>query len=545
MILSMGERMKKYYINRYTLWMIMAIIMGALSLPLVAYAFASFDSIYSVNNIDIKISDFYTEIFIIALAMIFSSFSHIVKNFISNIQMNNLRKDIFRAILGKSPNDFHRKDSGEYYNYVLKKVDTWQSGYYDQAWNIIQQIMELICIFILVFYINNIAGFICIVVLIPLVLNNIIFPRIIGYAYNDYLEQDSKMIVKLKEFLAGFNVIKFNLAENVYSKKLNFFFDRANKCNQKISFLNNLSGSFANICVVISQAGGVGISLVLMLKGIIGIGHFIALTHLLSYANEPVINLINSSVSYASIKSINRELSEQLAEKNTKSNFENKEIVNMVQKLKLCNVTYKYTEKQNYIFSNFSQTFVMGKKYLIIGESGSGKSTLVKILMGLIKDIEGSISLNNDKIIQEDMYKIVGFVPQDVFIFDDTIRNNIDLLNKYTDNEVEEVIERTQLSKFVKSKLEGMNCKINEEVLQVSGGERARIGLARVMLDNRPIVILDEILSSLDSENAYKVEKNILELQNKIVIHIAHKSSSELLNQYDQVIDLGFQKNLN
>ena len=296
---------------------------------------------------------------------------------------------------------------------------------------------------------------------------------------------------------------------------------------------------------MISQAGGVGISLVLMLKGIIGIGHFIALTHLLSYANEPVINLINSSVSYASIKSINRELSEQLAEKNTKSNFENKEIVNMVQKLKLCNVTYKYTEKQNYIFSNFSQTFVMGKKYLIIGESGSGKSTLVKILMGLIKDIEGSISLNNDKIIQEDMYKIVGFVPQDVFIFDDTIRNNIDLLNKYTDNEVEEVIERTQLSKFVKSKLEGMNCKINEEVLQVSGGERARIGLARVMLDNRPIVILDEILSSLDSENAYKVEKNILELQNKIVIHIAHKSSSELLNQYDQVIDLGFQKNLN
>ena len=74
--------------------MIMAIIMGALSQPLVAYAFASFDSIYSVNNIDIKISDFYTEIFIIALAMIFSSFSHIVKNFISNIQMNNLRKDI-------------------------------------------------------------------------------------------------------------------------------------------------------------------------------------------------------------------------------------------------------------------------------------------------------------------------------------------------------------------------------------------------------------------------------------------------------------------
>lgn len=534
--------MKKYFINKYSILMIVAILMGAISQPLIAYAFISLNSIYGMNPLNIKFSDFYIEIVIVIVSLFFASVSHIAKGYISNIEMNNVRKDMFEAILRKTPGEFHKKDSGEYYNYVLKKVDAWQSGFYDPLWNIMQQIIELFCILFLVFYMNMTAGFVCIIFLIPLILNNIIFPKIIGKSYENFLNQDSKMVVKLKEFLAGFDVIKFNIAERIYADKLNNYFDKTNKYNQKICILNNVSGSFANMCVVLSQIGGIGISFVLMLSKLIGIGEFIALIQLLSYVNEPVIKLINATVSCVSLKNINIELKEELCAGINNLHTNDSQYQHKVEELILNNITYKYPGKQDFVFSQFSYSFKNDKKYLIIGESGSGKSTLIKLITGVISVTAGEILFDKYKMNERERYKNIGLVPQDVFIFDDSIRNNVDLLNTHTDEEVKEVIKKAQLMKFVNSKKEGIYSKINNEVLQVSGGERARIGLARVLLENKSIIIFDEILSSLDDDNAYKVEEQILELDNKIIIHIAHKHSNELIMKYDQVLNLSNKK---
>lgn len=535
---ALCEDMKKYYINKCTLFMLIAVITGAISQPLVAFAFISVDSIY-LKDSNLEIANFYFEIFLIILAMLLAGLSHFIKSFVSNNEMNHLRKDMFFEILNKSPSKFHEKDSGEYYNYVLKKVDAWQSGYYDQSWNIIQQILELICIFYLVFSMNMWAGFISIIILLPLVLNNLIFPNIIGKAFAEFLEQDSKMVVKLKEFLAGFDSIKYNSGEEFFSSKLNEYFNRTNKCNQYVSILNNTSGTIANVCVVISQAGGVGIGLVLMLKELIGIGQFIALIQLLSYVNEPVIKLINSTVAFASVKNVNKELAEQFI--TDKENNEAKKMIKL-REIQLKNISYRYEGKQDYVFRNFSVTFERGKKYLIIGESGSGKSTLIKIIMGAVSNFEGAVLFNNETLKEKELYDFIGLVPQDIFIFDDSIRNNIDLLQIHSDEEVEEVIQMAELNKLVDSGRAGMNSKINGEVLQVSGGERARIGLARALIENKQVIIFDEILSSLDKDNAYKIEKKILELNDKIIINIAHKHSEDLADRYDQVIDLNAVK---
>lgn len=535
--------MKKYFINKHLCFMLIAIIMGAASQPMVAYAFISIDSIFSGQNIAINISNFYCEMIMIALAMIFASISHIMKNYISNIQMNNVRKDMFEIILNKKPQEFHKKDSGEYYNYVLKKVDAWQSGYYDQVWNMIQHLIELLCIFYLVFSMNTVAGFICIIILIPLIINNIFFPKLIGKSYGDYLEQDSKMVVKLKEFLSGFDIIKFNSAEKIYSRKMNNYFDMTNKFNQKICLLNNMSGTVANICVVLSQAGGIGIGLVLLARKYIGIGQFIALIQLLSYVNEPVIDLINSMVSFASIRNVNKELEGEISQKKYCECTEDICVRN-INELRLDDITYKYVNKQEYIFNKFSFSFKKDKKYLVVGESGSGKSTLIKIIVGVICDINGKICIDSREVNELERYRYIGLVPQDIFIFDDSIRNNIDILNTHSDDEVKEVIEKVRLTKFVDSKTEGIYSKINEEVLQVSGGERARIGLARVLIENKPIIIFDEILSSLDNDNAYQIEKLIVELENKCIIHVAHKYSKDLVERYDQILDLNYKYDL-
>lgn len=214
--------MKKYYINKYTIIMIFAIIIGAISQPLIAYAFMSLDSVIN-NFLTIEFSYLRSEIFTILVAMMFASLSHFIKDYVSNYEMNHLRKDVFFSIINKSSSEFHESDSSEYYNFVLKKIDAWQSGYYEQVWNIIQFILELSCIYYLIFSMNVIAGFISILILVPLIINNIIFPNIIGKAYNDFLNQDSRMVSKLKELLAGFDCIKNCSGEKFFSRKMNFF----------------------------------------------------------------------------------------------------------------------------------------------------------------------------------------------------------------------------------------------------------------------------------------------------------------------------------
>jgi ABC-type multidrug transport system fused ATPase/permease subunit len=492
---------------------------------------------------DIKFSDFYVEIILVIVALAIASISFIIKGYVSNITMNQLREDMFKTILNKTPEKFHQKDSGEYYNYVLKKVDAWQNGFYEPFWDMLQEILELFCILFLVFHMNKMAGVVCIVFLLPLALNNIIFPQMIGKSYEEFLDQDSKMVVKLKEFLSGFDVIKFNTAEKIYADKLNRYFDKANAYNQKIRLLNNLSGSVANVCVVLSQIGGIGISFVLMLRKMIGIGEFIALIQLLSYVNEPVVKLINAVVAVAAFKNINTELKSELMTTIKQPDTNMPPVKESIEKLELNNITYQYAGKEEYVFSQFCYSFQKGGKYLIVGESGSGKSTLIKLIMGSLPLMDGEVLFDGCKMEETQRYRNIGLVPQDVFIFDDTIRNNVDILNMHTDEEVNEAIEKAQLMKFVSSKKEGIYSKINSEVLQVSGGERARIGLARALLEHKNIIIFDEILSSLDYENAYKVEEQILELENKIVLHIAHKYSKELVKRYTQVLDLSKQDN--
>lgn len=526
--------MKKHIFNKYTPLMLVLILLGASSQPLIAYAFTQLSYIYSNGMSNIELSDFTYMVILIVIGILASSISYIVKGLISNKTMNEVRKKIFSNILYMPSSAFHQKDSGEYYNYVLKKVDIWQEGYYNSIWNMLQQALEIIFILLLIYSINILTGIICFVFLIPLILNNVVFPVKIKKSYNKFLEKDSKMVVKLKEFLLGFDVIKSNQATDIFSKRMNYFFDQTNHENQKVSLLNNISGTVANICVILSQFSGIIIGILLLMKGSIQIGHFIALIQLVSFVNEPVIRLINSTVSYGSYRNINKEL--EMVISNEKSHYGNITTPHTINNLTLDKVSYKYPGKSESIIQNLTYSFKKPGKYLVIGESGSGKTTLINLIMNTIADYEGKIYFDGQLLGENEIYSLISVVPQEVFIFDDTIRRNIDLLDNHSDNEIEEVIKFTKLDKLAS---EGLNTQINEEVLKISGGEKARIALARTLLSNKSILIFDEILSSLNNEIAYEIEKQILNIDNKIIIHIAHKYSRELMNFYDGILKLG------
>lgn len=507
------------------------VFFGALSQPIIAFSYTllKIDS----KNIDMAISIIFKEVLpLIGIGIIFSGISYIGKSYLANNALNNLRKNLFSCILSIPLDKFYNKDSGEYYNLLLKKVELWKERTYNQIFNIIQYSLEIFCLFFLLFKISFIGGIVSMIFLLPLILNNLIFPKKINKMYSIYLKKYDTLITSTKEYLNGFEIIKTNNLNNNFIKKFNKTSTYINKEEKKIDLICNLSGVVANSCVILSQISGILISLLLYIKRVISFGELLALIQIVFFLNEPTIRLINSVISLQSNKFVNDELKEflKIKEKNTLKD-------EPFHSLTFSNVSYQYKEKSSPTINNFNKTFLKNKKYLITGKSGSGKTTLFHLIIGKLIPTKGSILINSNPT-TNGLVNDFFIVAQNNFIFTDTVKNNVDLFNNHTEEAVLEVLKKVHLIDLVNSKKEKLNSIINEEVSKISGGERARIGLARAILSDANIILIDEVLASLDPKIAVDIEKLILEIKDKTIIHISHKSNLDLIKKYDELIEI-------
>lgn len=175
------------------------------------------------------------------------------------------------------------------------------------------------------------------------------------------------------------------------------------------------------------------------------------------------------------------------------------------------------------------------KKYLIKGPSGSGKTTFLKILTKQIINYEGKITFNKIdflNIADQKLYSKIGYLPQQGHIFETTLANNLTLYQNRTKNQLIEVLKFVELEKWANE--ESLNKNINSE--SVSGGEAKRIELARLLLQKKEIIILDEFSSGLDKETLEKIEDKIFSLSNKTILYVTHVYNSNLINKADEVI---------
>lgn len=187
------------------------------------------------------------------------------------------------------------------------------------------------------------------------------------------------------------------------------------------------------------------------------------------------------------------------------------------------------------VINNITFKFEKGKKYLILGESGCGKSTLLKILAGFY-DLN-SVYIDNDPT-TANTPKHILMVGQQPYLFSKSIRNNIDLLETANDKELTDAIKKCVLIDYISSLPDGVETIVDEEVNRTSGGQKARIGLARALYNKPEILLIDEITSSLDNETAHKVEKMLLSLNDVLIIHVSHKPYDDLISLYDEVITM-------
>lgn len=218
------------------------------------------------------------------------------------------------------------------------------------------------------------------------------------------------------------------------------------------------------------------------------------------------------------------------------------------------NITFSYDEQRT-ILNNISFTIPAGKKIAIVGHSGAGKSSIVKLLFRFYDPQAGRITIDGQDIkdvTQNSLRQTIGIVPQDTVLFNDTLYYNLAYAHPdATEEQVKAAAERAYLSHFIQKLPQGFASLVGERGLKLSGGEKQRVGIARVLLKNPPILIFDEATSSLDS----KAEQAILDslqkvAENHTTLVIAHRLSTVvdadeiLVLEQGQIIERGNHSSL-
>lgn len=272
----------------------------------------------------------------------------------------------------------------------------------------------------------------------------------------------------------------------------------------------------------------------------VSVGAIVTVIALIYKAYEPIAIF---NVEYTSYKlnkiTVNKyiEFLDTLDDKNLESG---KTIKNVDGNIEFKNVSFTYKNINKNVINDLSFKINKNTKVALVGESGSGKSTILKLLMGLIKNDNGQILIDDNDLSLVNLnsfYEHVTYVSQEAPIFDGTLKENLVFDKKIDDEKIIDVLKLVCLDEFYDKLKDGLYTELGEKGIRMSGGERQRVALARLFFDESKIIILDEATSAMDNITEKDVMNNIVKrLNNKTIIIIAHRL--ETIKDVDEIFAL-------
>ncbi|HGA1889816.1 TPA: ABC transporter ATP-binding protein [Streptococcus agalactiae] len=346
--------------------------------------------------------------------------------------------------------------------------------------------------------------------------------------YEGSVKVNREMNSAIVEYVNGIEVIKtFNQDKRSYAKykdkviaNARYFYEWMKSCQLPVSLSKNISPTTMITVLPFgwyfyisgSLSAEVFISVIILSLGIAG----------------PLLETINFVDGLAKIGTIANSINSILEGKEQKHS--DREVSIQQYNIDLQNVKFGYEEEKE-ILHGISLNIKGGTTVAFVGPSGSGKSTLAKLIAGYWDITEGNINIggyNLNEIPLKQLYSLTAFVSQDNFLFNESIRENIRMGNpSASDKEVEDIAKKSGCHDFIMKMEHGYDTVVGSSGSHVSGGERQRISIARAMLKNAPIVILDEATSYIDPENEVIIKQALSKLiKDKTVIIIAHRLST-------------------
>jgi len=514
--------------------------------------FVNFKNIYSINDKDL-----------IVIALLCFLFLLIIKNlylfllakyqikFINKV-LKNLRLNIFDNYLNQSIVFLSKKNSSAFLQNVINYCNIYTTFFLLPLLNLTLEILVLVFTICILFYYNFMVTLICSLLLLIFGAIILVFNKNSMIKYGGISNSQSVLFIKnIQQTFSAIKDIKILGKESFFRKRVEGNINLLNSSSYKAGVV----GAYPKYLLETVVVSIIILFLIFNLdseynRGIISpfLFLFVAATFRLLPSINKILNLVNRiRFSISTVKSLLNELKK--IEANGYNEIINKKIkpkINIIKKIEIKNLKFSYDKKKDYCLDSLNLNIYNNSLIGITGKSGSGKSTLIDIIMGLKFPNAGFVKIINYDLL--DIYsnwrRMIGYVQQDVFLLDDSIKFNIAFgvqeknINK---KKISDLIKKTQLESFITSLPEGIDTKVGERGARISGGQKQRIAIARALYSSPKILILDEATNGIDYDSEILILKLLKKIKkDMIIIFVSHKKN--VLKFCDVVYELKNRK---
>lgn len=441
----------------------------------------------------------------------------------------------FREITKKSIQSFMSESTATYISAFSNDILSIETNYLATIFNLIRDIILFTGAFALMIFYNPLLTLIAFALSIVPVIASLLTGNRLAAIETRVSDQNARFLGLVKDILSGFSVVKSFQVEREIIR--NFAQANAHTEGEKsrrkqteilIQMIGNTAGIIAQFGVFLF-----GAYLALSGQGVTA-GVVIVFVQLMNFVLSPISSvpqiIANRKAANALIDKLSAAITTNTRPQGSRIEPE------LDHGIRLANLGFAY-DKAKPVLSGIDFMFQKGRSYAIVGGSGSGKSTLLNLLMGSYSDYEGAIYIDEAELRSvntDSLYDLVSIVQQNVFIFNQSLRDNITMFHDFAQADIDRAVRMAGLETLVREKSWDYPCGENGSGL--SGGERQRVSIARCLLRETPILLVDEATAALDAATAFSITNAILDISGLTRIIVTHQLEEALLRKYDEIL---------
>lgn len=445
---------------------------------------------------------------------------------------------VFSKILHNNNGIISKTGTGNIISRLTNDLNAIEDNYFDFYIIIIDIGISFIGAIVMMLWYSPTLTFVAIILSILPIIVSIPASKEITRTEKQLSNKNASFLEFMRDILSGYSVIKSFKAE----VELGMRFNDENRKVENAKFLRRFAEENINL---LSTGASVIMRLGVFLFGAwlslsnsnITPGIVLVFLQLVTFVISPIEKIPSLLANHkAAIALIDKTM--ELIHENENNDKLYIQKNNFNSNIEIRNLSFSYHSSKQ-ILKNISANFKLGEKYAIVGTSGSGKTTLLNLLMKSSDDYTGKILFDGIElkdISYDSLLNIVSVIHQNVFVFNDSIYNNITLYKEVSDTEFDFVVQRSGLSQLIDYHGKDFSCGANG--MNLSGGEKQRISIARALLRNTPILLLDEATSSLDEKNTYGIMNSIFDMSDVTALVVTHRLDENILKKYDKIFVL-------
>ena len=458
---------------------------------------------------------------------------------------NDMRRDMFHHLQKLSFSYFDRNKTGDIMSRISNDLFNIAEVAHHCPEDMVISLLTIIGAYILMFMMCPPLAFVSIIPLPLMAVYGIVFNRRLKRSNRAIRKRISEINVTAENSIQGIREVKSYSREELQEEKfkesnINLKESREDMYREMAAYQSGIS-FMRQLYYFITIAGGI----LLIVKGRVTVADLTAFILYVSVVLPPIDRLINFTEQFTQgVSSFERftEIMDVMPSINDRPDAT--DLVVTKGDIEFKDVSFRYEGEEEMVLDHFSMRIDGGKRIAIVGESGAGKTTAVSLLARFYERSSGEITIDGvdvDSVTQRSLRNAIGFVQQDVFLFDASIRDNLSYGRPgATDEEIWDAVRKAHLENFVMSLPDGLDTEVGERGTRLSGGQKQRLSIARVFLKNPPILIFDEATSSLDTESEALIQDAFNRLAvGRTSIVIAHRLSTIIDSDEIYVIDKG------